>query len=265
MGLFRFSYDRPGPGVAANAPRKKGLARFFEMLSRDFGSFWLAGMLALLSAVPYIFGLWFSISTHSVIPLLFTGIVGGMLMAPQLVGLNDTILRSLRDEPGYWWATYRRSWKRNAKASLLPGALFGTLLGAQIFTLFHYDWSQSPVLAIIMLVGIFFLLGLAEYIFAQVALLELGFGGILRNALFLFLGYLPRTAMGILWVLLYAAVIALFFPVTLALVLLTGLWFPVQCALQAIYPVLDKSFELETTIKAMRDAQLNGESDGADK
>ena len=34
-----------------------------------------------------------------------------MIAAPQIVGLNDTILRTLRDEPGYWWETYRRTWK----------------------------------------------------------------------------------------------------------------------------------------------------------
>ena len=43
-----------------------------------------------------------------------------MIAAPQIVGLNDTILRTLRDEPGYWWETYRRTWKRNLKESCCP-------------------------------------------------------------------------------------------------------------------------------------------------
>ena len=47
MALFNFHFDRPGPGVSPDAPRKKGPARFFEMLGRDFVSFYLAGMLAL--------------------------------------------------------------------------------------------------------------------------------------------------------------------------------------------------------------------------
>ena len=35
MGLFHSNFDRPGPGVAPDAPRKKGAARFFEILGRE--------------------------------------------------------------------------------------------------------------------------------------------------------------------------------------------------------------------------------------
>ena len=39
--------------------------------------------------------------------------------------------------------------------------MFGLLLGAQIFALFHTQWGQNLVLTIVMLVGVFFLSGLA--------------------------------------------------------------------------------------------------------
>ena len=172
MALFHYNFDKAGPGVPENAPRKKGLPRFWEMFTRDGTAFWRAGMLALLGAVPYMAGVWFAVVTHAVLPLLLAGVVGGAVMAPQLVGLNDTILRSLRDEPGYWWATYCRAWKRNAKASLLPGAVFGLVLGAQIFALFLTQWGQNLVLTIAMLVGVFFLSGLALLTFTQIALLQ---------------------------------------------------------------------------------------------
>lgn len=257
MALFNFHFDKPGPGVPENAPRKKGLARFWEMLSRDGFAFWRAGMLALLSALPFMLGVWFAVATHALLPLLAAGLLGGALMAPQLVGLNDTILRSLRDEPGYWWATYCRAWKRNAKASLLPGALFGLLLGAQIFALFHTQWGQNLVLTIVMLVGVFFLSGLALLTFTQIALLEMRFGGILRNALLLFLGYLPRAALGVLWQFVYWIVILLLWPLSGFALLITGFWLPALLTMQAIYPVLDKAFDLERQIKAKRDAELD--------
>ena len=102
MALFNFHFDRPGPGVSPDAPRKKGPARFFEILGRDLTSFYLAGLLALVSALPFVFGVWFAVDTHSLVPLLLAGVLGGMIAAPQLCGLLDTILRSLRDEPGFW-------------------------------------------------------------------------------------------------------------------------------------------------------------------
>ena len=106
MGLFMRNFDKPGPGVSPDAPRKKGAARFFEILGRDFSTIWLAGILAMLGGLPFAAGVWFAVETHSLVPLVIAGVLGGMIAAPQIVGLNDTILRTLRDEPGYWWETY---------------------------------------------------------------------------------------------------------------------------------------------------------------
>ena len=256
MGLFHSNFDKPGPGVAPDAPRKKGAARFFEILGRDFSTIWLAGILALVSSLPFALGLWFAVTTHSLIPMLLAGILGGMLAAPQIVGLNDTVLRALRDEPGYWWVTYRRAWKRNAKAALLPGAICGLLLAMEIFTAFHIETGSVAVMVAIF-VALILLAGIAQYLYAQVALVDLPFSSLLKNSLMLFLGYLPRSALGILWQGLYWAAIALFWPLSGAVLILTSLWLPCSLSLLAIYPALNKSFDLEAKIKAMRDAQLD--------
>jgi len=256
MGLFHQNFDKPGPGISPNAPRKKGAARYFEVLTRDFSTFWMAGLLAMISSLPFALGLWFAVTTHSLIPMLLAGILGGMLAAPQIVGLNDTVLRALRDEPGYWWVTYRRAWKRNAKASLLPGAICGLLLAMEIFTAFHIETGSVAVMVAIF-VALILLAGIAQYLYAQVALVDLPFSSLLKNSLMLFLGYLPRSALGILWQGLYWAAIALFWPLSGAVLILTSLWLPCSLSLLAIYPALNKSFDLEAKIKAMRDAQLD--------
>lgn len=256
MGLFHQNFDKPGPGISPNAPRKKGAARYFEVLTRDFSTFWMAGLLAMISSLPFALGLWFAVTTHSLIPMLLAGILGGMLAAPQIVGLNDTVLRALRDEPGYWWVTYRRAWKRNAKAALLPGAICGLLLAMEIFTAFHTETGSVAVMVAIF-VALILLAGIAQYLYAQVALVDLPFSSLLKNSLMLFLGYLPRSALGILWQGLYWAAIALFWPLSGAVLILTSLWLPCSLSLLAIYPALNKSFDLEAKIKAMRDAQLD--------
>ena len=106
-------------------------------------------------------------------------------------------------------------------------------------------------------VGLFLLLGLAEFLFAQVALLEMPFAGMLKNSLFLFLGYLPRAALGVLWQFVYWIVILLLWPLSGFALLITGFWLPALLTMQAIYPVLDKAFDLERQIKAKRDAELD--------
>ena len=120
MGLF-FSSDRftrPGPGVRPDAPRKKGVARLAEIMGRDMWNFFRAGFLAFLGCLPFIIGMFFAVETHALLFMLLAGIIGGLIAGPELSAMADTVLRSLRDEPGYWWETYRRVWKRNARESL---------------------------------------------------------------------------------------------------------------------------------------------------
>ena len=202
-----------------------------------------------------------AVNVSTFIGYKIAGVLGGVIAAPQLCGLLDTILRSLRDEPGFWWATYRRAWKRNARASLLPGAICGLLLATQIFTVFHYDVSAGVVPGALLAVGLFLLLGLGEFLFAQVVLLELPFAGLVKNSLFLFLGYLPRAALGVVWQFVYWIIILLLWPISGFAMVLTGLWLPAVLTMQAIYPVLNKAFDLERQIKAIRDAELDSSSD----
>ncbi len=53
MGLF-FNYDKPGPGVDKNAPRKKGVFRYFEIFGRKLGKLIQLNMLYFLCSLPMI-------------------------------------------------------------------------------------------------------------------------------------------------------------------------------------------------------------------
>lgn len=51
MGLF-FNYDKPGPGVDKNAPKKKGVALFFELLGRNLRKLLLANIIYFAVSLP---------------------------------------------------------------------------------------------------------------------------------------------------------------------------------------------------------------------
>lgn len=53
MGLF-FNYDRPGPGVDKNAPKKKGVALYFELLGRNLSKLMLANLLYFSVSIPVV-------------------------------------------------------------------------------------------------------------------------------------------------------------------------------------------------------------------
>ena len=101
---------------------------------------------------------------------------------------------------------------------------------------------------------------LGQYVLAQVVLLNMGFAGILRNAVLLFFAYLPRTALGVVWQVAYWAAIALLYPLSTPVVVLCNFWVPALLSLMAIYPGLDQSFSIEENIRKMREEQLQNKS-----
>ena len=72
----------------------------------------------------------FGMMAGSALLTVVGGVVGGLVGGPFLSGMIDTVLRALRDEPGYWWNTYKRAWKQNWRQSLVPGALLGLFVGS---------------------------------------------------------------------------------------------------------------------------------------
>lgn len=258
-----FGYNRPGPGVRPDEPRKKGAARWFEILGRDLGSFFKAGLLALLGFLPFMLLLSLAIASHAVIFVIAAGVVGGALAMPQIVGMADTLLRSLRDEPGFWWVTYRRAWKRNWKGCLVPGMVCGLVIAGQLFTLFHLrpDNDNLLMLVVMLILGMALSVGLTFYIVPQLALLDLPFLQLLKNSVLLFLGYLPRTAGAVAVQVVYWGAYLLFYPLTTLVLPFTNFWLPMSLSLLILYIPLDKSFHIEETIRKMRAEDLAARSD----
>ena len=96
-----------------------------------------------------------------------------------------------------------------------------------------------------MAVGWCFALGLFTYVFAQLVLVSLPFGRLMKNAAFFFMGFLPQTLAATLLQSVYWAAVLFFLPYTLPVVLVTGFWLPAALAAAIIYPALDQVFHLE--------------------
>lgn len=231
-------------------PRKKGIARLWELLDRDFGRIFLAGLLALLGCAPFIIGTAFAIVSHVLLFAPAAGLAGGAIAGPGLCGLADTILRSLRDEPGFWWHTYKKSWRRNAKSALLPGAAGGLLLGTQVFLLFHTGaLGLSLAAGAGLAAGVLLVLGVSLYLWPQLALMELTFPQLLKNSGLLFLGQLPRSAAALAIVACYLWLAVRFFLFSVSLLPFLNLWLPALPALFLIYPGINENFHIEEQLK----------------
>ena len=249
MGLFSYDFYGGGRGEDPNAPRKKGLARLWEVLREDALHLLGAGFLATLSVIPYAVGLMISIDSHALIPMAVTCPLGGMLAAPQLCGLSDTILRALRDDHSRWWDTYRRAWKQNAKGCLLPGALGGLLFGFQLLMFYQIDVAQVDLfLLAAMILGAALSAAVASWLLPQLALMDLPLRSALFNAVLL-CGRHPLKTLGTtLLQLAYWGFIVIAFPDTLILFVLLNFWLTTFLVTFVQYEPLDSTFNIEEAI-----------------
>ena len=247
---FLPNHEKEGPGTAPDAPRRMGLPRFWEVLSRDFWNVFRAGFLALAGCLPFLVGTAFSLYSHVLLFAPVFGLLGGAAAGPELCALADTVLRGLRDEPGFWWHTYRRAWKRSAKASLLPGAVGGLLLSMQIFLLFHAGaLGLSISVGAGLVAGILLVLAVSIYLWPQLALMDLRFFQLLKNSGLLFLGQFPRSITALAILTGYIGLMLGFFPLTVSLLPFLNLWLPVLPALFLIYPGINTNFRIEETLQ----------------
>lgn len=238
--------------------RKVGIARFFELLGRDLWPLYKSGFLCVLGFLPGTALAVFGMMAGSALLTVVGGVVGGLVGGPFLSGMIDTVLRALRDEPGYWWNTYKRVWKQNWRQSLVPGALLGLFVGSWAWMLRAQAVSgnTSTALWVASFAGIFVCTGFFTWLLAQVPLVDLPLVQIAKNAGLMFFGFFPRTAAAALVLALYWGATLLYLPATILTILAFGFWLPVTIALMIVYPGLEKVFKLEETINARRAAEI---------
>lgn len=250
-----FHQFTPDPGASGDAPRKKGLARFLELVSRDGWNFLKAGALSALCMIPAVLLGGLCISLGSLPLTMLAGIIGGLIAGPTLAGLYDTLLRALRDAAGMWDWDYRKNLKRNRRAALAPGALTG-LVDCTLAYLLRVNLlldKQPLFLLILIVVGAAILFALLTFLWAQSVLLELPFGTKLKNSFLLLFAHPVR---GLIAGLIQAAFYLAFVfcaPALLILGILPGFWIVTLMGLHTVYNIVDETFAIEESIAALED------------
>ena len=247
-----FSADEKEPRqiITEDTPRKNGFARLVEVIVRDFWDFWRAGLLFLLTCLPLFLGIYFAFASGNPIVLLFAGALGGLLMGPQLSGLFDTVLCSLRDKPGFWWYIYRSHWKQNALCSLLPGMLTGLYGSAVLYMLYNFHHSSlNPGALALLLLGFVFACTLLFYLWMQLVRMELSLPQILKNSVLLLLLSPQRGLAAALLQIAYYGIFWLFQPYSSALFTISNVWFPCLCSVFLLYKPFEDYLHLEEISK----------------
>ena len=165
MALDKY-FNKPGPGVDKNAPQKTGFALFFEILWREFWEILKLNMLFLLFCLPVV-----------TIPAAMTA-MGGVT------------LTMVRDENHFLFQDFWRVFKREFGRSLGAGWLLLLGMAATGYGVYFYSamtaWGWMRIVpSALGVVAFLILFSMSFYVFSQLAMLDLPFRAVLKNAFYL--------------------------------------------------------------------------------
>ena len=222
--------SRPGPGVDPGAPRKTGLARFWEMLSRDFGSLLGANLLCFVTFLPAALVTSLGLIYENFWITLIGGLAGGALAGPFYAALADTVLRTLQDDPSGWWDRWRHALGKFWRPAALTGLVLGVLIAAFLFVgnffVAAMKLGELPALPVWLMLGVdFLLLSLFGVTLPfQIILGREGFAARLKDGALLLLHHPARVAAAAVFQLLWWALVLALFPVSVLFAIPIGFW-----------------------------------------
>lgn len=246
MALFS-RYKNP----AGNGLRSKGFPRYLELLECNLKGYLGVNLLTLVGFLPFGAGVLYSILTSSILILIPSCIIGGMIAGPALACTYDMIFRTLRDAPGKTLANYKHAWKQNWKAALIPGIIFCLLLGFYIFMGVMFWWlTPAPGYGTIALycTGLILLTMFFSIYWPQLALFEQTGMQRFKNCILFCIRFFWKTLGCALIQILYWIFMVLFLPWTVFLLPLTGLWFSLFSVNFLLYDTLNTVFGIEEMI-----------------
>ena len=228
--------------------RRTGFDRYRQLLSFYTLRWMKVNLMTILGVIPLAVAIVISLMFSSIVILIPSSIVGGMIFGPFLAAMFDSIMRGLRDAPGEWWEHYKKSWKQNLVGSLLPGAVFGLLTGMFIFMI-RVMWvaQVAPSFGTIALFLFSFMLFLiiTTLYWPQLVLFKQGIGYRLRNIILFTAKHFWRVFGVALLELLYIGIYVLFAPWTLALVPFIGFWCILFLSELILYKDFNEDFKVE--------------------
>lgn len=228
--------------------RQTGFNRYKQLLGRHFGDWFKLNALTILGLLPLTAGIGLAIATSSILVLIPCTLVGGMIFGPFLSGMQDSLLRAMRDDPMPMWQNYKKSWKQNFWGSLVPGAVLGLMVGFFCFMGMLLWWAQTaPSLGTILLFLFSSLLTMviAQLYWSQLVLFQQSPGIRLRNILlFTIQNFWRVMGVGLLQV-FYWGIYILFAPWTLLILPIVGIWYILFLSQFLLYDRLNQAFQIE--------------------
>ena len=193
MGLF-FNYSNPGPGIEKDAPKKKGVFLYLEILARKFTKLFTLNLLYFIFSLPMIliYFMIFLLMIPNIIISLFMSFAFTIMLGsgPASAGMAYIMRQFSREEHVWLASSFFGKMKENFKQEIIVAIV--DLLFAFIFAFSAVSYYSQYILTgslmwfvlLILLLGFsFFFVSTHYYIHQLIVTFENNIKDIYKNAM----------------------------------------------------------------------------------
>lgn len=158
MSLFRPDYTRNGPGIDKNAPKKTGIALFFEIIAREFWQICKLNVLFLVSALPLV------------------------TFGAARAALSRCTINMVRDVPNNVWTDFGQEFKNNFIRSTMCGLAELFVIGVLLILIRSTAVNENSLLQGVILSAIFAVRLFWGYFWPMLVTIDVPFAAAVKNS-----------------------------------------------------------------------------------
>lgn len=216
MGMFGQDYESAGVGIAKNAPKKKGVFRFFELVFRKFWKIVQVNMLYSVFYLPLVVAFYalFGMSNRNlgiilavICILLFTVLVG-----PATAGMMKILRNYTLERHAFILTDFKKAFSENFKKATALGIIDVLLIASvssAVYVYSHladaYGNGMLVFFVISLSIGIMAVM-MNFYAYLMIIATDLSFKNIMKNSLALACVALKKNLITLLIVIIVSAV-----------------------------------------------------------
>ena len=218
MGLFFNNYNRPGPGVSKDEPKKKGIALYFQLFFRHFWDFIKENFMFVITSIPMLVIYYMGFSIHGMSLMqqisadtdyltayetlkIFFVIITVILIGsgPSSAAMAYMMRCITRERHCFLWSDFFEKFKENFKNGILISVLDALVIMVflPVAIKFYYTQYISTssaawfALLIVMIMFSVVYIMIHNYFYQFIVTFELSFRNAMKNSLIMAIAYLP--------------------------------------------------------------------------
>ncbi len=217
MGIFGSDHESAGVGIPKNAPKKKGIFRFFELFIRKFWKLAQVNLLYSVFWLPLVLALYafFKVSnqTVSLMMIVFCTLVFAVVIGPATAGITKILRNYTLEKHSFILTDFKDTFSKNFKNSMAIGLidiLVALSIGAavNVYPQLAKTYGMGVMLMFVVSVSIgLVVLMMNFYAFLMIVATDLSFKNIVKNSLAFACIALKKN---LLTLLIVAIIVALF-------------------------------------------------------